>query len=123
MKLRIMGNSLRIRLSQTEISTLGKDHKILDSIQFPNKGKLEYEIISLKSDKWDCFYGNNKISLGIPQILINNWVTTEMVGFDNLIDLENNIKLSILIEKDFKCLTTRSDEDESDLYPNPLESH
>lgn len=123
MKLRIMGNSLRIRLSQTEINTLGKDNMIQDSIQFPNKVKLEYEIIASKSDKWDCFYTSNKISLAIPQLLINKWVTTEMVGLDNLMDLENNLKLSILIEKDFKCLSTRPDEDESDLYPNPLESH
>ena len=44
------------------------------------------------------------------------------MGISDDLFLENEDKLSILVEKDFKCLTDRS-EDESDMFPNPKESH
>jgi hypothetical protein len=33
--------------------------------------------------------------------------------------LDDGAKLTILVEKDFACLTPREGEDESDMFPNP----
>lgn len=123
MKLRIMGNSLRLRLSQTEVDTLGREGMVKDTIAFPANEKLTYEIRSSESDTLGCTFANNNISLFVPQIVLNEWIGTDMVGFDREIDLDKNKKLGILIEKDFKCLTKRPNEDDSELYPNPLKSH
>ena len=123
MKLRIKGNTLRIRLSQSEVEHFDKEGFVSDSAHFPGAKTLVYEIKSTAAEVLNCSFVNNKISIEVPQPLVNEWINTELVGFDKDIDLENNSKLSILVEKDFNCLTKRQGEDESDLYPNPLRSH
>ena len=70
----------------------------------------------------DCSYSEKGIRIEIDQKTVNDWVNTDQVGFEGSFPLENGDKLSILVEKDFKCLTERI-EDESDLFPNPNESH
>ena len=46
-----------------------------------------------------------------------------LVGMQKIISVGEEIDLSILIEKDFKCLTDRPNEDESDLFENPINKH
>ena len=45
--------------------------------------------------------------------------TTDQVSIRGEQVLADGEKLSILVEKDFVCLTGRDDEDESDMYPHP----
>jgi hypothetical protein len=45
-------------------------------------------------------------------------VDTDVIGFDNTIDMDNGRKLFLLIEKDFVCLD-HTLEDQSDNYENP----
>jgi hypothetical protein len=59
-------------------------------------------------------YESNNITLYMPEWMINEWSTTDRVGFNY-----NESGLYLLIEKDFMCLDT-VDEDQSDNYPNPL---
>jgi hypothetical protein len=59
-------------------------------------------------------FNNNHIALFMPALMADEWIETEIVGFDNNSDL-----LYLLIEKDFKCLDNVA-EDQSDNYPNPL---
>ena len=118
-----MGDSLRIRLSQSEVDTIGKEGIVQETTTFPGNEKLTYDIRSTESNKLGCTFANNTISIFVPHSKLDEWVSTDLVGFHQEIDLDKNQKLSILIEKDFKCLTTRPNEDDSDLYPNPLKSH
>jgi len=123
MKLRIMGNTLRLRLSQAEVEKLGKEGMVSDATHFPGKMALTYTLKSTDSDYLECSISDNTILVAIPKPTVSEWVNSDMVGFDEEFDLENNSKLSILVEKDFKCLTVRPGEDESDLFPNPSKSH
>ena len=50
----------------------------------------------------------------MPAWMLDEWTTTEKVGFDSKED-----GLYVLIEKDFMCLDIVA-EDQSDNYPNPL---
>jgi len=50
----------------------------------------------------------------MPEAMADEWLVTDRVGFEYY---ENG--LSLLIEKDFKCLDNVA-EDQSDNYPNPL---
>jgi hypothetical protein len=123
MKLRIMGNTLRLRLSQREIEKLGKEGIVSDASRFPNNMALTYTLESSSTETLACSLSDNTILITIPEITVNEWVNTDVVGFDKEFDLQNNSKLSILVEKDFKCLTDRPGEDEADLFPNPSKSH
>lgn len=120
MKLRIQGNSIRFRLSQSEVSSFGQAGSCESEIEFPNGESLIYRLVS--SSDFRSGLINNTLTLLLPSELVQRWVNTEEVGISTELNLDNGKKLSILVEKDFQCLTERAD-DESDLFPNPKESH
>lgn len=120
MKIRIKGNSLRLRLSQTEVANFNKRGFCEDSISFGDN-KIVYRLQRSDIDHVKARYAQGLISIGVPVELGKKWATEEtMVGFEHYQDIGNDEQLFILIEKDFACLTSRPNEDESDNFPNPL---
>lgn len=120
MKLRIQGNSIRVRLTQTEVNRLGEGLDCISQLDFPNGHRLSYQI-SVAAEL-ACTFSDSVITVSLPENEVKGWATSDQVGIKGDLSLENGDKLSILVEKDFKCLTERA-EDESDLFPNPKESH
>ncbi len=120
MKLRIQGNSIRFRLSQTEVANFGSDGACMGKTEFPNGYTLVYRLS--QAPELSGNFTNNIITIALPEAEIESWINSDQVAIQGNLTLENEDKLSILVEKDFKCLTERS-EDESDLFPNPKESH
>lgn len=119
MKIRIKGNSVRIRLSKLEIDELGKQGFISDKTHFPN-GVFEYGLI-IRHDigQIEAEFNTKGIYLHIPQHWADEWIATQRVGFDSRIKLVDDDELYLLIEKDFQCMDNTI-EDQSDMYPNPL---
>lgn len=119
MKIRIKDNSIRLRLSKTEVDNLCKNGRVQASTQISTNLQFIY---SLKiNSHWGVRFQDNLLEVLIPDDLILNWSSNEIVGFDTVIDNNDN-GLKLLVEKDFKCLTPR-DENEEDHYENPLEKH
>lgn len=112
MKLRINGNSLRYRLTQTDMANLHKEGCLKDKVNFGDD-ELVYVLQSTSDDELSADFKNNIMSAYIPKIMIDELVNTNRVGFEN-----NNGELKILIEKDFTCLDDVA-EDQADNYPNP----
>lgn len=107
-----------------EVDTLVQDHEISTSTLFPGHSALTTTLrLENRADVTVSFdQGNLKILLPNDQLV--EWDEDEQVGHQWEIDLEQSQqKLLLVIEKDFKCLTERPDEDESSLFPNPSESH
>ncbi|MTI22341.1 hypothetical protein E1176_15015 [Fulvivirga sp. RKSG066] len=119
MKIRIKGNSLRLRLSQSEVEEFVSDQIVSDSISFGNN-QLIYALQAEERENIAAKYDNHFITVCVPQSLASTWATTDQVSLREEFLLNDSEKLSILIEKDFQCLKPRSGEDESDLYANPL---
>lgn len=117
MKIRISGNSLRLRLSQHEVLQLVASGQVVSSCKFPDN-VLHYEIRHGDYPGITASCTDNTISILVPSGLVNNWDADERVGFDTM----DASGLFILIEKDFQCLKPRPHEDESDLFPNPAAS-
>jgi len=118
MKIRILGNSLRFRLTRSEVDTLCtkgyiEDRTAFDTTVFTYAIKLVADTEQLTAQ-----FENNTISLNLPKFLGNNWHQTEQVGFSETMEFKNNDSLFLLLEKDFTCLDERQ-EDQSDNYPNP----
>ncbi|MBO3697586.1 hypothetical protein [Roseivirga sp. E12] len=120
MKLRIQGNSIRLRLTQTEVSNFGKEGVCSARLEFPNGKSLTYRLVT--QAELGSYFNDEVITINLPQASVESWIESDQVGIKGELPLENGDKLSILVEKDFKCLTARS-EDESDMFPNPKESH
>jgi hypothetical protein len=64
-------------------------------------------------------FSNQLINITIPASLGMAWANSDQVGIEHETLFGNGQSLRILVEKDFKCLTERSGEDESDHFPNP----
>lgn len=121
MKIRIKSNSVRIRLSKSEVERFSKEGYIESVTPFVS-GMLTYAL-----EKRPDHYGhelsadfqNGAITMYIPERIANEWVNSDAIGFDTYMDVDNGEKLYLLLEKDFKCLD-ETVEDQSDNYENPL---
>lgn len=120
MKLRIQGNSIRFRLTQTEVNNFGLADACMGKVEFPDGNTLIYRLTT--ASELCSSFKNNVITITLPETEVESWIKSDQVGISGNLILENEDKLSILVEKDFKCLTERA-EDESDMFPNPKESH
>jgi hypothetical protein len=119
MKLRIKGNSIRLRLSQTEVSDFTRNAQVEDSISFGNR-QLTYVLIRLNQAKEiQASFKNDRIEIGVPFLIAEQWTKTSQVGFGAEQKLSDGETLKILVEKDFACLNVREDEDETDAFPHP----
>ncbi|MCB0515645.1 MAG: hypothetical protein R2798_04725 [Chitinophagales bacterium] len=112
MKIRIKGNSLRYRLTQSDIATIGAAGFLEEKTTFANK-TFYYRLESTNDDRISADFVGDKIIVKMPQTMIDEWLTTERVTF-----ADESGTVSILLEKDFACLDN-TDEDQSDNYPNP----
>ena len=123
MKLRIKGNSLRLRLSKTEIKNFGELGIIEERTEFPNGKFFQYTLERKPGiDNLEgAFYGNC-ISVFVPEEITAKWVNSDMVGFEHRMDMGDGKELFLLIEKDFVCLDQTS-EDQKDNFPNPNKGH
>lgn len=113
MKIRIKGNSLRYRLTKTDVASFAENGYIEESIDFGSQA-LTYSLQKTGFNNLSAIFENNKITLFMPETMVNEWVLTEKVGFEY-----RQGELFLLVEKDFKCLDDVA-EDQSDNYPNPL---
>jgi len=119
MKIRIKGDSVRIRLSKSEIDFFGQEGYYKEETRFPN-GSYEYGLLTRHDiSQMQAEFSNNAMYLHIPQHWADEWVATQRVGFDSRVPLPDGGELYLLIEKDFACLDNTM-EDQSDMYPNPL---
>jgi len=119
MTIRIKGNSIRYRLTRPEIKIFEEEGYLEEHAEF---GKTAFTYALQKSlDEKNLFaeFSENKILLKIPHNMADEWIKTERVGFSHQLTVGDGKILSLLIEKDFKCLD-KVTEDQTDHYENPL---
>lgn len=113
MKIRIKGNSLRYRLTRSEVERFAVEGYIDECTSF---GPVQL-IYALKKSEGENMYAdmqNNCITFYMPHQMADEWTRTDRVGFENA-----KGDLYLLIEKDFMCLDLPM-QDQADNYPNPL---
>lgn len=121
MKIRIQGNSVRFRLSRTEVETLCSIGQIEDATSF-DMTRFGYAVkADANLEQMKASYSDHQITLLVPESLLKNWPDNQVVGFDANMPVDEEKSLYLLLEKDFKCLDNTS-EDQSDNYENPLKS-
>ncbi len=122
MKIRIKGNSVRFRLTQTEVSTLCTTGRIEEKTSF-NEAEFNYAVQVVDNlVELNAEFKASTILLKLPKGLANGWDKNETIGFENKVKLDNGNELALLLEKDFTCLDNTI-EDQSDNYPNPKSEH
>lgn len=113
MKIRIKSNSLRYRLTRSEVASFAKAGLVEEKIQIGDNA-ITYLLQRNTDGNLSASFNNNIISLFMPEDMADEWINTDKIGFSGQAN-----QLHLLIEKDFTCLDN-VDEDQSDNYPNPL---
>ena len=117
MKLRIKGNSIRLRLTKSDVQALTATGYIEEQLSFGTT-KLYYALEQTENEsEMSASFDKHKIIVHIPQSFITGWENNDQVGFESR-HLTGTDTLSILVEKDFVCLDETT-EDQSDNYANP----
>ncbi|MEQ6122164.1 hypothetical protein [Reichenbachiella sp. MALMAid0571] len=116
MKLRILNNSIRLRLSQLEIETLKSEKRVSGKTSFNTSDFVYSLIINSSEEDISTGFENGHLKVMISKSLGDTWINTELVGFEN----KDQGSLRIVIEKDFQCLHKRPGEDDTNSFPNPL---
>jgi hypothetical protein len=121
MKLRIKENSLRLRVTPSEVKQLLRDGVIREHVQLTAnpRDRLIYAITSsLSGATTTVTYHSGNIAVSVPNVQLTYWACSEEVGVYVDVTLGDDQVLSVAIEKDFACLD-RSDAENEDTFPNP----
>lgn len=120
MKLRIRDNSIRLRLTQTEVETVNNDGLVRGRVQFAGSNAFDYVLESSPATVMpEAHVSNNVLTVRVPQLDIKQWAESDKVSITSEQNLDDGEQLKILVEKDFACLAPRDGEDESDMFANP----
>ena len=122
MKLRIHKDSIRLRLTRSEVAAFEKTGCISDSLDFGSMGSLNFRVTAVEDFAFRCRYDSSGIDIRVPRELAKNWTSTDQVDMTAEQRLDNGNSLHIIVEKDFQCLHKES-EFNADAFPNPLASH
>ena len=118
MKLRIKGNSVRLRLTQSEVQNFGQSGVIEEKMQSQGQ-EFSYRMLASDSMPFSLEIEPFKLTIYLPVEQVRQWAGSDQVGMETKQITDQAAGLKILIEKDFACLTDRPWEDESDNFPHP----
>ena len=113
MKLRIKRNSIRYRLTKSDVKALTESGYLEDGVDFGSTA-LKYTIEITPNQELSTTFQTNTVTLFMPRFMIDELAMTGRTGFENIVN-----GLDLLVEKDFTCLDNVA-EDQSDNYPNPF---
>ena len=121
MKLRIKGNSLRLRITRSEVDRLVNDGRIEETtwlgrddgsrIRYVLEHEAGAKAVGLRFDP-------PVLAVTVPTSQAREWAQGDEVGIYACVDLGARGALDLVIEKDFACLHG-TDEENEDAFPNP----
>jgi hypothetical protein len=123
LKLRVKGNTLRLRVARSELAKLLAGNRVEEAIHFapePN-AELRYALtVDPASDGTHVSYRPGDIMVTVSADQMRTWGEESQVGIYTTLDIGHTEPLEVAIEKDFACLDG-NDADNYDTFANPLE--
>jgi hypothetical protein len=121
MKLRIKGDSLRFRVSRSELEKLLGGKRIEDTIHFTAApdARLTYALESTQqSDSLRIQYEPQSVTVFLSEEQAKSWGKEGEVGIYTSVEIGEAGSLEVIVEKDFACLD-RGGEENVDAFANP----
>ena len=112
MKLRIKGDTIRLRLTQSEVAAVADGDLVLETTSLSQPFTYALET---SGETIGAAFEGGRMTVNIPHAVAARWAGTEEVS---LRGREGGVE--ILVEKDFSCLVPREGEEDPDAFPNPL---
>jgi hypothetical protein len=124
MKLRIRGDSLRLRLTQPEVTMVSARGKVEESTTFGPTESLSYALVlgalgDASRHPLTAKLAGTCLEVTVSAEAYRAWAMSDDVGVESVQDVGGGRTLRILVEKDYACLKERPDEDDADAFPNP----
>lgn len=114
MKLRLQGNSVRLRLTRSEVQRLRESGAVEEAVDFGGD-LLTYRVQTIPHpDPVQARFKDCAVTVLLGQGAADAWAGSEEVGIYARVG-----GLVISVEKDFRCLTRPLDDQERDAYPHP----
>jgi hypothetical protein len=120
MKLRIRGQSIRLRLTQKEVAKLVAEGNVSESVRFSGRehDQFTYTLEARQgASTVSASYSDGHVRVTFPMPSAKQWANTNEVGIEQTEVVCEGTELSITIEKDFRCLQPRPQDDDN--FPNP----
>jgi len=121
-KLRIRGNTIRLRLGRSEVSTLAEQGAVRESTRFDAAGTQEfgYALEAAEVHAISASFKDGLLLVRLPRAMAAQWADSDEIAVQGEQSLGPAGALKILIEKDFECLHgAPDDEPQDDAYPHP----
>ena len=120
MKLRIHGDSVRLRLNRSDVEQFRQTGVCTNSLRLGSGSQFTYTLeTSLVSTVVDVEYREDCIRVLLPLDTAQEWAGSDQISIS--LNRADRGGPSLLIEKDFQCLhrdeTNRNDDE--DAFPNP----
>ncbi|MDQ3711014.1 MAG: hypothetical protein M3388_02150 [Acidobacteriota bacterium] len=125
MKLRIRGNSLRLRLTKSEVAEIDAGGAVEEAVEFGGEPpqRLIYALAATDDlENPTAVFDAGRITVFIPKAQAGEWSRTNQIGIEAEKPLGGGRSLRILIEKDFACLEPRAGEEDADTFAHPFQN-
>lgn len=113
MKLWIRGNSLRFRVSKTELAKLAETGKVEESVRFSSEQGLRYAIEVRPTGAVTATFAGTAILVTLPKARLDLWLRPGEVSVEGSQPIGGGRVLQILLEKDEAPLGRGSGGDDS----------
>lgn len=119
MKLRIKGDSLRLRVAPSELERLMRTGRIEETVHFgvEDDAQLTYALELAWVDAIAVRHQDTRVAVVLPTAAAQAWNSGNDVGLYGDVALPHG-RLEIAVEKDWACLD-KGEGENVDTFPNP----
>lgn len=117
MKLRVHGQSLRLRLNQRDVAELRESGLLRASVEVPG-GPFVYELRCVEgASGLDCRFAEGVLTVTLGRAEAVAWADSAEVGLER----KQAGQAHLLVEKDFNCLHRKAgaEQEDADTFPHP----
>jgi len=119
MKLRIRNNSIRVRLTRSEVARLATGERVEQATGFSAATRLVSSVeLSSQIAVPSASFDGTRVSVLLPLAQVTEWANSAQVSIQAQQHIAADSVLQILVEKDFECMHSRA-EGNTDTFPNP----
>ncbi|MGN6626546.1 MAG: DUF7009 family protein [Tepidisphaeraceae bacterium] len=121
MKLRLRGNSVRLRLGQSEVRRLSEGEALTETLTFgPGAASFAYTLRPSGDFQPPAItFTGGELVVSLSARDIDAWAAGDAVGIRATQAAGKKHEMALLIEKDFECLDNENGESQEDAFPSP----
>jgi hypothetical protein len=115
MKLRLRGNSIRLRLNREDVDRLALGNILEEQVFFPGSNRFCY-CLEPSANGAAAHFDGSSIRITVPLTAISEWAASREIGL--YFDFQTGEQpLKVAIEKDLECLHDTGEEPETLAFP------